>query len=75
VKRISERAREEAAVILSVISCTVSGVCNFYAIGEALGFGFASGQLASDTWHAAHFMTSMRTSAEAESLLRTGWSP
>lgn len=80
-KRISKREREQAALFASVIACNPGiGRTSTIDICEALGIQPASTDLWFQAWC---FATSGRPStylepvwdAEAEALLRTGWSP
>ena len=75
--RISKKLRDEAATICAV--CASEPIfLGASRASAALGFRFDAIQLACHAWMAAaypHNLDSPLAYAEAEALLRTGWTP
>lgn len=71
-KRISKRTREQAARLCSVMASTDGALVHFgyWQVAEWLGFPRQPADVAIDA-----FMDAWSDHAEAEALLRTGWSP
>ena len=75
--RISKKLRDEAATICAACASEPSFLGAARA-SAAFGFRFDSIQLACHAWMAAaypHNLDSPISYAEAEALLRTGWTP
>jgi hypothetical protein len=81
-KRISKRVREEAAVLASVLACDISPHGAWWtpyggASKEAYQLWGRAFDFVSDAYGDAfdHDTMKNQASAEAEALLRTGWTP
>jgi len=81
MKKISHRLREQAALILAIKASTsdaaLPGCGCSMCVGTSLGVPEAAALLSADAWLEAFYtgVPEPETSAEAECLLRCGWSP
>lgn len=82
MKRYSKKVREEAALICAIAASTPGLHCSYWAVRRAMGWREPSRavELALDAWfHVDDEFgrpgINPLTDAEAEALIRTGWSP
>lgn len=79
--RYSKRDREDAAIICSIASCNAPGNGHYVEAWTAIEASFEAGHLAEQAMLAAlasmpeHSQYTPLPGAEAEALIRTGWSP